>query len=284
MTVLLLAVGFSPLVARQVGASPIDVYSTGFEAPTFAAGSQLLGQDAWSTAIPPFLNPEAALISAAHPAGGAQHVRVWGRDLVSAEEVAPFYDAVGSYRRPVNYDTAANNTPIVWVQGDVRLDSPPIHGLPAGHGYKGPDRFSANIAAITPDGTVGEISISSDGFVYGFGGVDPGAGPFFGLPISLGKYHHLAMKVDFAADNTTFYFDDQELGTAPFADGFTSDVLRRGSLVCYARGNAGMRNHIFYDWDNFSITAEASPTPAPEPGMIALTGLPALLLWRRPRR
>jgi hypothetical protein len=180
----------------------------------------------------------------------------------------------------VNYDTAANGTPIVWVRGDVRLDSPPIHGLPVSTSYVGPDRFSANIAALSPDGTVGEISISSDGYVYGFGGVDPGAGPFFGAPVSLREYHHLAMKVNFAADTTTFYFDDHELGTAPFAQGFTSDVLRRGSLVCYARGNAGMRTQVNFEWDNFSVTAEPLPTSVPEPGLLAVLALAVLPLVR----
>ena len=225
------------------------IYATGFENPPFGPGSQLVGQDGW--AAPAFLSPSAAIVTNVVAGGGAQSVQVRGADLVSAPEVMPDYDAVGSYRRPVNYDTASG-LPVVLVQSDVRLDGPTI-----GSG----DFFAANIAARSGDGGVGELGISSDGFVYGYTG-NFGSPILFSTPITLGDWHTLDIAVDFAVNTYSFLVDGTSFGAFAFEPGFTSDVLLRGSLVVYARPDLGanQRSSFVAYYDNFSITAVPEPS------------------------
>ena len=92
-------------VAKTAQADNLTLYATGFERPTFHAGDQLLGLDGWSTAIPPFLNPEAAIITNAAAKSGRQSVQVRGADLnsspidtVTQELITNPYEAVGSYQ------------------------------------------------------------------------------------------------------------------------------------------------------------------------------------------
>jgi hypothetical protein len=249
------------------------VYATGFENPPFASGSQLLGQDGWSTAIPPFLNPSGAVIATAAPASGQQHVQVSGAALQAAAEVAP-YTAIGSYRRPVDYDTAATGLRVVRVQADVRLDGPAT--------TVGTDAAAASLAARSGSGPVGEIEISSDGRVNAFAAnVAPGAAPTFSAPVTLGAYHTLLIEVDFAADTYRFFVDGAALGTPlAFEPGFTSDVLSRGALVTYTRLAADGRDDYTYRFDNFSVSA------VPEPGGLAALAAAGvgLVARRRGRR
>ena len=133
------------------------IYSTGFEKPTFLPGTVLAGQDGW--VAPPPLSPNAAIITAAKK--GGQTVRVEGADLESQPDAinAPsggYYDAIGSYRHFVGYDTGGTQT--VRVSADVRLD---------GRATPQSNFFSASIAAIAFDDEggsegVGELAISSD--------------------------------------------------------------------------------------------------------------------------
>ncbi len=78
-------------IALVTCASAVDIYSTSFEDPPFANGSQLQGQDGWLSAadLPPFLNPTAAIITDADARTGSQSLVVNGGDLTSAVEVAP---------------------------------------------------------------------------------------------------------------------------------------------------------------------------------------------------
>ena len=247
-------------------ASAATLYSTGFENPPFANGSILLGQDGWSTAIPPFLAPDAATITNTIAASGLQSVRVRGADMVSAVEVDP-YAAVGSYRKPLNYDTAASGLQLVRVQADVRLDGPVI-----GAG----DFFSANIAARSPDADV-ELSISSDGIVYGY---SPSGSTMFSAPISLNAWHTLGILVDFSANTYSYSVDGTSSGVFAFDAGITSDVLLRESLVTYAFPDAGsnLRSNFTAYFDNVSATAVV-PEPATA-GLLTL-GCVALLNFRR---
>jgi hypothetical protein len=273
-------------VIGSIGVAPAaraaTVYATGFEAPSFTNGQVLLGTDGWSTAIPPFLSPNAAKISTAGPASGQQHVRVLGTDMVSAAEVGPDEDAVGSYRRPVSFDSAAAGLPIVRVEADVRLNGAPILGAPIdpngdGHtNYLGPDTLDANIGARSNDGGVGELGISSDGYIYAYNNAS--TEPIFVRPTTLNTYHHLAIEVNFAQDKFQYFVDGTPLGTAvPFDAGFTSDTLLRGALITYARSPASARADHSYDFDNFSITA----TPEPGTAGLALAASAALLHRRR---
>lgn len=257
------------LTAGLHSASAQIIYSTGFENPPFANGSMLLGQDGWSTAIPPFLNPNAAVITNSLAQSGAQSVRVRGVDLVAAPEVAP-NAAVGSYRKPLNYD-ASTGPSSVRIQASVRLDGPT--------GSTG-DFFAANIAARTGDGFAGELSLSSDGQVYGYDGTPGLTAHLFTVPnVTLNAWHTLGILVDFAANTYTFSIDATSSSAFPFDPAYTSDVLLRESLVVYAQPDAGgnLRSNYIAYFDNVSATA------TPEPGAVSLLalGCVALLSVRR---
>src|SRR5881628_1031821 len=83
-----------PLLAALRPAFGQNVYTTRFEAPSFVAGSPLVGQDDWVGVsilpLPPSLppcqvdccSPNAPVISTAKPRQGKQSVLVSGEDLV----------------------------------------------------------------------------------------------------------------------------------------------------------------------------------------------------------
>jgi hypothetical protein len=238
-------------------ASGQSIYTTGFEAPLLKAGLPLAGQDGWVAPVP-FLSPNAAIITTAAKKGG-QSVRVEGANLEHSDDVKDlsggYYDAVGSYRHPVNYDTGF--TQIVRVSADVRLD---------GRATPHSNFFSASIVAIaynTDGGSegVGELAISSDGHVYGYSGED--AAPLFltSKKVALGISHHLAVEVDFAARTYSFYVDNDFLGTFPFVPSIgeppfePTGVLRRGSMIAYAAPDEGQNKKADHaaNYDNFAI-------------------------------
>ncbi len=209
------------------------IYSTGFEAPAFVAGSPLAGQDGWVAGagpVPLFLSDNAAIITASRK--GGQTVSVEGADLVQQDIIngatGGYYDAIGSYRRSVEYDTGGTQT--VRISADVRLD---------GRATPHSNFFSASIAAIalnTGGGLegVGELAISSDGHVYGSSGQDLVPEFLTSARIAPGRSHNLAIEVDFAEHTYSFYVDGDWLGTFDFEPFASSGVLRRGSIVTYA--------------------------------------------------
>jgi hypothetical protein len=234
------------------------IYSTGFEAPPFAAGAPLLGTDGWSLAIPPFLNPSAAVITDAVKKSGKQSADVWGGDLVSAPRdddgmplTAP-YDAVGSYRHPVNYSVTAKK-PIIVVEADLLLDTeePTTED----------DFFSLTIAARSGDGeTLGEMGLSSAGSVdvYGF---DAAAGDptLISKPTEVNPWHRLSIVMDFSSATTTvaYFVDDEFITATPTTS--TSNALLRGSMVVYARPDGGdTRDNYTARFDNFRISVHGA--------------------------
>ena len=56
-------------VARARPVAGQNVYATGFERPAFVAGEPLVGQDGWAPG-PPFLSPNAAVVTTAAEAAG----------------------------------------------------------------------------------------------------------------------------------------------------------------------------------------------------------------------
>lgn len=242
-----------------------DIYNAnGFENPPFNVGDLLVGDDGWVGAAP--LNPQAAVISKDLPFVGSQSVRVAGADLVRQDSIKKvtkgYYDAIGSYRRNVDYDVGANGFPIVRIQADVRIDGPSV---PSGNNF-----FSASIAARAnhapgngptnseaTDG-IGELAISSDGQVYGYSGDDNVPTFLTSTPISLGAWHTLAIDLDFSAKTYSFVVDGVSLGTFGFKNNVNTAILRRGSLVTYAAPDTATLHKGDYvaHYDNFSITTK----------------------------
>lgn len=283
MRMVLTAVAVGLGLAAGPARAGVIVYATGFEPPVYSPGP-LVGQDGW------VLSPNAGTLSgpAAEvvPAGGgltSAALRVAGAQLQPDFPVDPYY-YLGLYRRPVGYDAAANGTPLVSIRVDARLDGPlsPQTGVPGD--YEDGDVYSANLAAVAGDGgALGEISLSADGHVYGYGY----AGSYlFAAPVTLGEFHQLGLDIDFANGTTTYLLDGAVLGVDSFAGEVSSTVLNRVALLNY--GNLAVpvpdgfeRDQYTGYFDDLSITASA----VPEPASVALLGLGAAgLAGRRLRR
>ncbi len=228
------------------------VYKTGFEPPTFAEDTALAGQDGW-IAPPPF-SPNAAVVSHDKPRLGRQSVHVLGADLEHQdfinEATGGYYDAIGSYRRAVNYDTGG--TQIVRVSALVRIDG---SKTAAGHNF-----FSASVStrAATTDANagVGELALSSDGHAYAYTGNENVPTFLASTRIRLGQWNHLAVEADFAARTSSFFVNGRCLGTFPFdpAEDYTN-VLLRGSILAYAAPDTTTLKKADYaaHFDRFSI-------------------------------
>jgi len=229
------------------------VYRTGFETPTFQVDGTLLGTDGWSLAIPPFLNPDAARITADAARRGVQSVVVDGADLQSSGGATGPYDAVGSYRRPVNIELQSR-TRLARVDADLFLEKNQPNLTPG-------EFFSLTLAARSGAGeTLGEIGLSSQGIVEGWD-FESGAGdsPTYSRPIRINKWYHITILLDFDHRTTAYFVDEHFLGA--FHTTSTSDVLARGSMNVYARpdgGDAGgpgsRRDNYKARFDNFRIS------------------------------
>jgi len=229
------------------------LYRTGFEPREgFVADTTLVGQDGWIA--PPPLSPNAAVVACDRPRLGRQAVHVLGADLEHQdfinEATGGYYDAIGSYRRAVNYDTAGTET--VRVSALVRVDG---RKTAAGHNF-----FSASIAAIGADvngdaSGVGELAISSDGHVYGYSSQELVPTFLTGARVRLGEWHLLAIRVDFAARTYSFFVDGHCLGTFSFDPSATSNTLLRGSMIVYAAPDTACLEKADYaaHFDRFSI-------------------------------
>lgn len=292
-----------PLLAAAVGsavlgwataASAQPVYSTGFENPPFANHSQLVGQDGWiGFSIPLFnLSPNAAKIATGIHADGHQALRVRGRDLEHQDFIndltGGYYDAIGSYRHPVNYDT--QGAQIVRVSADVYVQGGTE--TPNGNNF-----FSAGIAARTQltDGDTagtGEMAISSDGHVYGYSGNEFVPTFLTSAPVTLNAWHNLAVDVNPGARNYSFLLDGAPLGSFDFPSPPNPDdpsidymtVLTRGSLTTYAAPDLKSlkKQNFSAHFDNFAIVARpASAASVPEPACAALALCGAIALFVR---
>jgi hypothetical protein len=287
---LLVAISLLLLQSASVTSAQV-VYSTGFEDPPLANHSLLVGQDGW-IAPPPF-STDAAEVSTGIHAAGRQALRVRGSDLVHQdfinEATGGYYDAIGSFRRPVNYDT--NGLRTVRVSADVYVTG----------GKQTPDAnnfFSASVATRTAlsDGNTagtGELAISSDGHVYGYSGNENVPTFLVSAPVTLNAWHNLAVDVNTGAHNYSFLLDGASLGTfgfdtPPDPDDLSIDytnVLTRGSLLAYAAPdtNSLKKQEFSAHFDNFSITARSGVAAVPEPASIAiaLVGAIGMLAYGR---
>lgn len=239
-----LSVAFS-----QKGLAQSEVYSTGFERPTFIDGFPLLGTDGWSTAIPPFLNPAAALITREFKKSGKQSVEVWGGDLIGSGGITAPYDAVGSYRKPLDYTVTAKK-PVVRLEVDMLLEAYQPATVD--------DFFTMTLAARSGDGeTLGELGLSSAGQAVAYASnAAPGDEPAFTAPIRLNRWQKLKIELDYSGATTTVWYklDGHLLGVMPTTS--TSDVLLRGALVTYALpdGDGDSRANFTARFDNFKVS------------------------------
>lgn len=255
--------------AGTTSASAATIYSTGFENPPFAAGGGVLGTDGWSLAIPPFLNPSAATVTNSVAQAGAQSMEVRGSNLVGSGGTTAPYDAVGSYRRPIGFNAAANGYPRLVVEADVRLDGPAVATG---------DLAAASVAARSGILSVGELELSSDGVAYAYTGNGGSPALFTSSALDLSQWHHLALEIDFLHNETSFFVNGNFLGKFTHDPLNTSDVLVRGALVTYARPDDALagfdRDDFVYRFDNFSV----SSTAVPEPASLTIFGASATLL------
>jgi len=239
-----LLLGLPPAVLGQQ-----KIYdSTGFERQPFVAGLPLLGLDGWSPAIPPFLKPAAAKITNAVSRNGRQSVEVWGANLAASGGITAPYDAVGSYRRPLEY-TVKSRKPFVLVEADLLLQTQ--------QAATNDDFFSMSIAARSGDGeTLGEIALSSAGTadVYGFDAA-PGAPTVFTTPAALNQWHRLGIGLDYSnvTTNVAYFLDSKFIFATPTRS-LTKDLLR-ASMVVYARPDSVGKARINYTarFDNFQV-------------------------------
>jgi hypothetical protein len=259
-TLALALIGGTVGVSRPALAG-VTLYSTGFENPPFATGSQLVGQDGWTGVD--FLSLTAAIIdgSAAHT--GSQGVRVRGADMTPAVQVDPFF-AVGSYRHQVDY---VANGATTHVSVDVKLDGPSGHGGPTV--FYGAS-LASRVSGPNGVGDTFEFQLSSEGGIFGFDDNLPssalgGSGVLPPFPSDMNHWYHMDIATDFTAKTVSFLLDGVSLGVIPFDDP-TYDTLLRGTLLVYATQNQDdfLHNDYTANFDNFSITA------VPEPGIIPL--------------
>ena len=166
------------IAGLTTAASADTIYKTGFEDPPFAKGLLVAfnpdgspANDGW--VAPPPLSPNAALISTKLLRQGKQSVVVKGVDLVSQPVLINvvtngYYDAIGSYRRSVDFDSLGRKS--VRISAHVRVNG---RKTPDGNNF-----YSASITGrgTTPEGTVGlgELAVSSDGHAYAYSGNEDG--------------------------------------------------------------------------------------------------------------
>jgi len=238
------------------------IYRTGFEAPAFVAGSPLAGQDGW-IAPPPF-SPAAAVVTTDKPRQGRQTVHVLGADLVSQDFInaatGGYYDAIGSYRRPVNYDTG--NAQQVRISANVRIDG--------SRTALGNNFFSASIAGRAEstfngepsNASVGELALSSDGRAYAYSGNDSVPTLLASKRVKLGEWHSLTIVADFATHSSRFYVDEDLLASFAWepSEVYTG-VLLRGAVLAYAAPDTAQLKKADYaaHYDRFAIKVDSEP-------------------------
>ena len=233
-------------------ASGQAIYSANFEPGTFLNNTTLVGQDGWIA--PPPLSPNAAVVTSDKPKQGKQTVRVLGASLESQEFInevtGGYYDALGSYRRPVNHDTGNSQT--IRISAHIRIDGAQT--------VTGNNFFSAGISgrAGTASGgaSVGEMFISSDGHVYAVSGNDLVPTFLASVPVTLGEWHNLTVMADFATHKSSFYADNILLTTIAWDPSETyTGVLLRGTLHAYTAPDNATDKKANYasTYDKFSI-------------------------------
>lgn len=253
-----------PLLALLVllsSATAQPVFKTGFEPGLYLEDTSLVGQDGWIA--PPPLSPNAAVVTRDKPRIGRQTVHVLGADLVHQDFIneltAGYYDAIGSYRRAVNYDTA--NAQTIRISAWVRVDGPRTSS--------GNNFFSAGIAGRAEtlfegepsNASVGELAISSDGNAYAYSGNDSVPTFLAGTRVRLGQWHRLSIIADFSERVSSFFVDGRRIGTFEWDPSeVPTGVLLRGSMLAYVAPDTDANKKADYaaHYDQFSINVAPS--------------------------
>jgi hypothetical protein len=206
------------------------------------------------------LNSDAAFITEFR---GRQSVVVYGEFMKSTESIDPEtndiytapYDAVGSYRKKLDYMLSGNNT-LVRVDADMLLESrrPKTDN----------DAFGFTITLRDGDGVaLGEIGLFSNKSAQAYpitkrvGEVTP---PIFTKPISFNNWYHVSMLLDTVNDTTAYFIDEHFIGAIHAPS--TSNKLDRGAIVVYALPDAGGFARTDYNahLDNFRISVHNAKT------------------------
>jgi hypothetical protein len=254
------------------------IYQTGFEKPPFVAGSFFtngVGQDGWKVGGltgGELLNPDAAVITSAVAKRGSQSVEVRGANMNSTVTINPDTgkiftdpsDAVGSYRKPLNYTLTGKNT-LVRVDADMLLaTNQPKTDI---------DFFGFTIALRDGNGVaLGEVGLFSNGQVLAYPvttKVGENTPEKFSRPIRFNKWYRITMLLDTANDTTAYFIDKQFIGAVhapsnpPAPDEPTdppnpdrSNILDRGAMVVYALPDGGGKARANYTarLDNFRVS------------------------------
>lgn len=234
------------------------IYRANFEPPTFVKNAGLVGQDGWIA--PASLNPAAPVVTSEKRRQGKQSVRVEGADLVSDqginEATAGYYDAIGSYRRPVNYDTGGTRT--VRISAHVRIDGPQSSASDNFYSAGISGRIATTYLGAPSAASVGELVISSDGNAYVYSGNDFVPTILASMPVTLGEWHDLEVVANFETQTSAFYVDGQLLTTIAWDPlEVPTGLLLRGTLHAYGAPDTLSHKKADYSstYDKFTIKA-----------------------------
>jgi hypothetical protein len=203
--------------------SAADIYTTGFEPPTFAPGL-FVGQDNWYAVNG--VSSDAASVStqALH---GIQAVTVNGAKVevdpaVSKSKYhpsnAPVYS--GMYQRNLTYDPTGSATPLISLSANLNLFT--ADNIACG--------WAVGLGGDSPDGpvTFGLVSLSTSGgsFVVNTDGVMV-SGPHY----QLGTWANVTAIYNFETSTMRSFLDGELIGEIPFSNGIGSVIIQEAVVL-----------------------------------------------------
>jgi hypothetical protein len=245
------------LLGNFARAEPI-LYGTGFEAPTFAAGQPIDGQDGWYAFAGE--NIAAGTITNAVAATGSQSLKIDGGllDLYLGEEFRG-----GFYVRTLDLDPVGIGAPIVDFSVDARIDLGTQPGAEWYFGFQIYDRDEEYIGGLALVGAGRDFVVFAD---------NRDGDTIMPPPLTLtgGTFYTLRARLDFAQRTMAFSLDGQQVGS--LAMSAAPNGILDADLTLSSNGT-GPFNSVGY-FDNYRVVA----TVVPEPSGLALVvlGLVAL--------
>jgi hypothetical protein len=244
------------------------VYSTGFEAPTFAVGP-LAGVDGWQDVF----GDGGGQVTTVLPRSGSQAVVFDGGQLSDIG----FGFLASRNRKAFNVPAAAQGL-VVRTQADIRLDGP---STATGGDPIDDDVLSANLNVTNGvDGFLASWVVSSSGYAFAFGSFDESY--LYQTPVPLGEYNTFGLEIDFVAAETRFLLN----GAVVFTSGLDPNYDRTqfGAVDLELATILGPTDAALYQarFDNLSVTGVA--VPAPPAVILAGIGAACAAAGRRLRR